>query len=46
MGEQIERMSEAVPELHATALAGSGHWVGEENAAGVNAALLMFLQRL
>ncbi len=46
VGEQIERMAEVVPQLHATVLAGSGHCVGEENAAGVNAALLMFLQRL
>ncbi len=38
--------SEVVPQLHATVMAGSGHCVGEEKAAGVNAALLMFLQGL
>ncbi len=46
MDKRIERMSEVVPQLHSTVLAGSGHWVQEEHAAQINAALLTFLRGL
>ena len=45
-GKRIERMSEVIPRLRSTVLAGSGHWVQEEDPAQVNAALLTFLQGL
>jgi pimeloyl-ACP methyl ester carboxylesterase len=46
MDKRIERMSEVIPQLHSIALAGAGHWVQEERATEVNAALLKFLQSL
>ena len=46
VGKRIERMSEVIPQLHSTVVAGSGHWVQLEHAAEVNTALLNFLQEL
>jgi len=46
MGKRIERMSEVIPQLRSTTITGAGHWVQQERADEVNAALLTFLQRL
>ena len=46
MDKRIERMTEVIPQLHSIVLAGYGHWVQQERAAEVNAALLAFLQEL
>jgi non-specific protein-tyrosine kinase len=46
MYKRIERMTEVIPQLHSIVLAGSGHWVQQERAAEVNAALLALLQEL
>jgi non-specific protein-tyrosine kinase len=46
MDKRIERMTEVIPQLHSIVLAGYGHWVQQERAAEVNAALLEFLQEL
>jgi len=46
MDKRIERMSGVIPRLHSIALAGCGHWVQQECAEDVKAALLTFLQGL
>ena len=43
--KQIERMQRFVPNLRQTVLPGCGHWIQQERAQEVNAAILAFLQR-
>jgi pimeloyl-ACP methyl ester carboxylesterase len=42
----IERMPQFVPNLSKTVLPGCGHWIQQERAREVNAAILAFLQHL
>jgi pimeloyl-ACP methyl ester carboxylesterase len=42
----IERMPQFVPNLRKTVLPGCGHWIQQERAREVNAAILAFLQHL
>ena len=42
----IERMQQFVPNLSQIVLPGCGHWIQQERAPEVNAAILAFLQRL
>ena len=44
--KRIERMEQVVPNVHKTLLPGCGHWVQQERAQEVNAAILAFLQSL
>jgi pimeloyl-ACP methyl ester carboxylesterase len=44
--KRIERMQQFVPNLQQKELAGCGHWIQQERAQEVNAAILAFLQRL
>ncbi len=46
VGKRIERMQQFVPNLRQIALPGCGHWIQQEHAQEVNAAILAFLQRL
>ncbi len=46
MSRWIERMQQFVPNLRQTVLSGCGHWIQQERAQEVNAAILAFLQRL
>ena len=46
MSKTIERMPRYVPNLRRKVLPGCGHWIQEERAAEVNAAILDFLQQL
>lgn len=41
---RLERMSQFIPNLHAMALAGCGHWVQQERATEVNEAMISFLE--
>jgi pimeloyl-ACP methyl ester carboxylesterase len=42
----IERMQQFVPNLRQMTFPGCGHWIQQERAQEVNAAILAFLQRL
>lgn len=44
--KRIERMQQVVPNLQQAALVGCGHWIQQERAQEVNAAMLAFLQGL
>ena len=44
--KRIERMQQVVPNLDQLALPGCGHWIQQERAQEVNAAILAFLQLL
>ena len=44
--KRIERMQQVVPNVHKMLLPGCGHWVQQERAQEVNAAILAFLKEL
>ncbi len=46
VSKSIERMQQFVPNLRQVVLPGCGHWIQQERASAVNAALLAFLQSL
>ena len=46
MNKWIERMHQAIPTLQKIVLPGCGHWIQQERAQEVNAAILAFLQNL
>ncbi|HYU75146.1 MAG TPA: alpha/beta hydrolase, partial [Ktedonobacteraceae bacterium] len=46
VGRQVERMQQFVPNLQKRVFPGCGHWVAQERAQEVNAAILAFLQHL
>jgi len=46
MNKWIERMHQVIPTLQKIVLPGCGHWIQQERAQEVNAAILAFLQNL
>lgn len=45
MSKWVERMPQFVPNLHQVSFQGCGHWIQQERASEVNAAILAFLQQ-